>query len=217
MEQTILWHVNRAWTSPAWDRVMATASSWDLWWPILVIIGLLVLWRGGFHGRAMLVSLGLTILVVDGIFVNSTKKLVQRPRPHAAMEGVRQVDLAKARPRLLAIHLPLQEKISKAPGLHPRGGSFPSGHTANNFAMATVVFLFYRRWGWVIYLPAALVSYSRLYVGAHWPTDVVTTAFLAVGLSLWTVALLAWLWHRLAPRFVPTLAARHPQLLPAFG
>jgi undecaprenyl-diphosphatase len=217
MEQTILWYLNRAWTNPALDRIMATASSWDLWWPILLVVGLLVLWRGGFRGRAMLVCLGLSILVVDGIFVNTTKKLVERPRPHNALEGVRQVDLAKAHPRVLALPQPLQERFSQAPSENPRGRSFPSGHTANNFVFATVVFLFYRRWGWLLFLPAGLVSYSRIYVGAHWPTDVVTTAFLAVGLTLWTVALLAWLWPRLAARFAPALAARHPQLVPTAG
>lgn len=42
----------------------------------------------------------------------------------------------------------------------------------NMFALATVIALFHRRWGMVMYVIAALVAYSRIYVGAHWPSDI---------------------------------------------
>ena len=57
-------------------------------------------------------------------------------------------------------------------GSHSRFG-FPSNHAANAFAAALVLSLAYPRWRWVFLLSAATVAYSRIYVGAHFPADVI--------------------------------------------
>lgn len=60
--------------------------------------------------------------------------------------------------------------------------SMPSIHAANMFAAATVLTLFWRRlWLWY-FVPAALVAYSRVYVGVHYPGDILAGA--AVGVAL---------------------------------
>ena len=72
------------------------------------------------------------------------------------------------------------------------GRSFPSSHVVNNFCAAVVLSFFYRRWGWLYFLPAAVVAYSRIYVGAHWPSDVFISVWLAVGVALLLLAGLQW-------------------------
>jgi len=214
MDQTLLYLINREWARPWLDGPMAVASSWALWWPLLVIGIACVLIFGRFKGRAFILCCGLSILFVDAFTVNSLKKLVGRPRPHSIMPEIRQVDLARTHPRILAIGKPLSVSIS-TPSIRPvRGGSFPSGHAANNFAIATVMTVFFRRWGWLMYFPAVIVSYSRVYVGVHWPSDILISWFLSIGVTLLVLAGLSWLWRTQMGRFFPNFHQRHPELIP---
>lgn len=58
--------------------------------------------------------------------------------------------------------------------------SFPSGHTFFAFTFATVCFLYDKRLGIVMYIFAAAMAFSRLYLYVHFPTDVIFGAFLGI-------------------------------------
>lgn len=212
MEQDVYYLINHFWARPWLDVLMAALSSWAFWWPFALLAGLAVLAFGGFHARVMLLVIGISVGITDGVVVRSLKDLVGRPRPHEVLVGARTLDLAKARPRFLALGKPLKEKYSQPQTPALRGKSFPSGHAANNFAIATVVFLFYRRWGWLAYFPAALVAYSRIYVGMHWPLDVLVACFLGAGIAFLAAAGLEACWRRWGARLFPSLHAAHPSL-----
>ncbi len=67
-----------------------------------------------------------------------------------------------------------------------RNGSFPSGHTATAFAAAAALrgaVPRARLWWWALLALAALVGWSRIYVGVHWPLDVAGGAFLGWALG----------------------------------
>lgn len=58
--------------------------------------------------------------------------------------------------------------------------SFPSGHTFASFASATALFLSYRKAGFVSYLFALIIAFSRLYLYVHFPTDVLAGILLGI-------------------------------------
>ena len=216
MDQKLLFFINREWTNPALDRFMALLSSFDAWIPLLVLAIALLLWRGGFRARSFVLSAALIVGINDGLIARTLKHVVDRPRPHQAVNDVRQVDLAKATPRLLALGMPLKIKYSRAAGLEDvEGRSFPSAHTVNMTALALVTACFYRRRGSLAFIPALLVGYSRIYTGSHWPSDIVTSIFLGLGSTLLLLCGLEWLWRRHGGRFLPAIHRQHSTLLAA--
>ncbi len=68
-----------------------------------------------------------------------------------------------------------------------RGGSMPSNHAMNSFAFATVMTLYYPKNFFFYYSFAFLVAFSRIYVGVHYPSDVVCGTILGIiiGMSIY--------------------------------
>jgi membrane-associated phospholipid phosphatase len=101
-----------------------------------------------------------TSVAVTIIFTTITKYAVNRPRPFVTYPDIEK----------------------KADGGSP---SFPSGHTSEAFALATSVSISYPKW-YVItpsFIWAGAVGYSRMYLGVHYPTDVLAGAVLGAGCS----------------------------------
>lgn len=92
-----------------------------------------------------------TSLALEAILINLTiKKIVGRTRPYVVNEAI--------------------EYITK----RPSDNSFPSGHTGCMFAVASVLFyMLPKKVGIPAMVVASLVGISRLYVGVHYPTDII--------------------------------------------
>ncbi|MDA8192982.1 MAG: phosphatase PAP2 family protein [Thermaerobacter sp.] len=71
---------------------------------------------------------------------------------------------------------------------HPPDTSFPSDHAAGSFAFATALFFAGRRDGWWAILLAVLVSIARVFVGVHWPTDVIAGGAIGVAAGVLVLA-----------------------------
>ena len=108
----------------------------------------------------LLLAVGLTLLIVDGVI----KPVVARARP-AALETA------------VARNLPVT----------PPSYSFPSGHTASSVAAAVALSRMWPAGRVVWWTLAALMAYSRVYLGHHYPLDVVGGALVGLLSSFWVL------------------------------
>ena len=102
---------------------------------------------------------GAAILLAESIS-GALKELIERDRP--------------------AVADPDPETLVELPATF----SFPSGHATVSFACATVLALAVPRLLVPLYALAALISFSRVYVGVHYPSDVLVGAVLGVGIAI---------------------------------
>ena len=191
---------------------MGAISDSEIWRPLLIVLAVCVLVVSGFKGRALVVCVALSLLISETFVVKPLKAAIGRARPKQA-QTVRMVQLQKARPKFLTLLQRPTIRFSDAKDRVESGPSFPSGHVNDNVVIAVCCTVFFRRWGWLYFLVAGAIGYSRIYLGAHWPSDVLGTAVLGVGETLLLLGSFELLWRFLAPRFLPRLFTRHARLI----
>ena len=92
--------------------------------------------------------------------------------------------------------------------------SMPSSHAANWFAATMVLFLFYRRSLWFM-LPLALgVSFSRIYNGVHYPSDVLAGAIIGAGYAVAAAIAIEAAWQIFGKKYFPRWHEKLPSLVP---
>jgi undecaprenyl-diphosphatase len=133
--------------------------------PIVVFFLYMLLW-GGFGGRFLILAFALAVLFTDQTVTNMRKHVFKRIRPCNVLTDV---------------YTPYGPKASY---------SFPSNHAANIAAVMLLLSVSYRRWIGLFVAWALVVGLARIYLGHHYPSDVLggyvvglVMGFLALNIS----------------------------------
>jgi undecaprenyl-diphosphatase len=179
IEQTDVWLfrlLNHNLVNPAADDLMVFLTSGRLSWYVFLLAAFFMAIRKGKTGFLVillaLLSIGLADYTASGIL----KPLVQRVRPCFALDHVRLL-------------------VSQ-----PRSYSFASSHAANSAAFAAITWIFFHRGvlveklftGIMIFFALA-VSFSRVYVGVHYPGDVLAGMVIGVCSALLVYLFFSWI------------------------
>jgi undecaprenyl-diphosphatase len=211
VDHSVFHLINQQWTSPALDLFMAGLSDAAIWRPFFVGIGLGALLFGRFRARSLVICLALS-LSIAGQVTSALKSTVDRRRPKQ-VQTVRMVQLQKANPKFLTFFKPPTIRYSDSSDRNRSGPSFPSGHVTSNTIIAVFLTFFYPRRGWLYWFVTVAIAYSRIYLGAHWPSDVIATVFLGIGESLLLLALFEFIWRTMGRKWMPAIFSRHPSLI----
>ncbi len=167
LDLIVLRFVNQTGANPFLDWFFPRMAAPSLFIIPGIILGLWLLWKGSIRGRVFLGLILIAVLLGDAVIVSGLKKIVNRPRPHESVTGTRLVTKEEVR-------------ISTSVGEVKKGRSFPSGHVCNNVALAMVVVAVYgRKYRW-IYGWALLMGWNRIYLGAHYPSDVMASILISI-------------------------------------
>jgi membrane-associated phospholipid phosphatase len=205
--------INLRLINPVCDVVMPFASGNALFRPLLLLAGILLLWKGRARGRVCLLMLVLILPLGDGLICNNIKHALGRPRPFVVMPEVHRPGRNPG--SLSMAPAPASGDGQTALPSYARGdyGSMPSAHAANWFAAAMILFIYYRRSAWFMLPGAILVGFSRIYNGVHYPSDVLAGAILGAGYAAAAVWSLNALWQWAGGRLFPLWWRKFPSLL----
>ncbi len=137
------------------------------WIPLYIILSALVFVKFKWRGFILAPFIALVIISADQISVNLFKEVFLRLRP---------------------CHNPeIKDLVHTVNGCGGQYG-FVSSHAANTFALAVFVGLIFKKhFSYLLHIMlvwAAVVSYSRIYVGVHYPADIICGALLGVFIAL---------------------------------
>ena len=161
IDVAVFFFINHTLQNPVFDAIMPWITDLNKHMVVLLLVFGTLVWmivKGGATRTAAIVLI-VTIVITDQLNSFWLKYLFERVRPCRALNDV---------------HL----LVSCGSGF-----SFPSSHAVNTFAGAAVLSHFFRKQTWAFMTFAGVVAFSRVYVGVHYPSDVVGGGILGAGMG----------------------------------
>lgn len=172
LDSDLFYLINKGLDSALLDLILIPFRNKYTWIPLyLFFIGYILFKRKSIHPISI-VFLVLTVTIADQLSSSVLKKMMERPRP---------------------CHVEAQLKDNLTKVRCGKGYSWPSSHATNHFAIAIFLVLLFGATAWYIkfllILWASMISFAQVYVGVHFPIDVISGALIGtlLGITMFTL------------------------------
>jgi len=169
IDLVILYFFNHTLSNPFLDKFFSLITNVNNWYIAYAILLMISLIKGGRKGRIVAIGVLVLIAITDQFSQQVVKEVFHRLRPCNGLPDV----------------------------ITPLGCngtySFPSNHAFNNFAAAVFIYKFFPKLKWALFITAVLVSLSRVYLGLHYPSDILGGAVFGIIFGYLFALLLQWL------------------------
>ncbi len=161
--------------SPFWDHIMWFVSGKIEWIPLYLVLLIFVIQRFKWQSISIVIAVIIAITLADQLAVKVFKEVFERLRPSHNPE--------------------IEHLVHLVNNYHGGKYGFVSNHAANSFALAVFTSLLIRKKWFIAAMLfwALLVSYSRIYLGVHYPGDIIGGAILG--------SLIGWLIYYIFKKF----------------
>ncbi len=154
--------INRVWTNGFLDQVFPWWRDANTWIPLYLFLLVFIFLNFGWRAWPWVLFVVLTATLTDQVSSQLFKDWFNRPRP--------------CRDPVLMYHVRLL--LNRCPS----SASFTSSHAANHFGAACFIYFtlkpYLKKWGYLFFVWAATISYGQVYVGVHYPLDILGGAIL---------------------------------------
>jgi len=209
--------INGTLSNPFFDEVMPFVShnpfSGPYKWLLVVAIvtfAAVTIWKRFYRLLICGLMAGIIIGTGDGLLCRNLKHTIQRPRPYSVLPDVKRP--GETRKPAATANAIVETKGNSPKHASMNTNSMPSAHAANWFAGTIVALVYFRKSIRVILPLACLVSFSRIYNGDHYPSDVLAGAIVGAGHAVAMLWLLNSLWQWAAPKWFPGVCKLLPSL-----
>jgi undecaprenyl-diphosphatase len=211
LDTNLFLFLNRSLVNPFFDWLMPVLSGSggykNAFLAAAIATGIGIFLLGKSRARICVLLLALIVGTNDGLICNTLKHAVARPRPFVTLQDARVFG------KIGAGYVSPENRMA-GQGSH---NSMPSAHAANWFCATMTLFLFYRRSLWFM-LPLALgVSFSRIYNGVHYPSDVLAGMVIGAGYAAAAAIAIESAWQFIGKEYFPRWHGKLPVLVPAFN
>lgn len=162
--------VNVDWTGAFGDFIMPLMRDQRVWYPLYVLLLLYFVIKFKWKALPFIVLALATVGLSDVISSHFLKEFIGRIRP---CHEEQLIGIMKLRV-----------------GYCPNSGSFTSSHAVNHFGLATFFYMalrpYFKQWALLFFLWSALIAYAQVYVGVHYPGDVLCGAVLGILIGMFT-------------------------------
>jgi len=176
--------INNGCKNSLFDAVMPIVSDFRYFILPFVLVWLFFFLRKGKKARWLSIVFVILIGITDNLSSSLIKPMVNRPRPYYTLDGVHYYRYGWKW---------AQKAISKK----GESRSFPSTHATNVFGGATFLSMILPRAWTIFFIFAMMVGYSRIYLGIHYPLDVIGGAaigILSASIAIWSFN---WIWKKI--------------------